>query len=161
MRTTRLGIGLAGLALASMMSVPAALLEPASEPAHGSRKNKPSGSRPVAGGGAKERARRLARMEQDKLLNPPMENSGETGNARAAPAMTGSLPIADAAPTISTGDRRLSNHPKSHFDDCPQHEWKAVDSQSDNEWRHGVVCTKCGCPGDADNETGAVVWPAT
>jgi hypothetical protein len=29
-----------------------------------------------------------------ELPNPPMENSGDTGNARAVPAMTGCLPVA-------------------------------------------------------------------
>jgi hypothetical protein len=41
------------------------------------------------------------RSSKTKLPNPPMENSGDTGNARAAPAMTGNLPVA-GAPTTST-----------------------------------------------------------
>lgn len=36
-----------------------------------------------------------------RMLNPPMENSEETGNAWAVPAMTGPLPVA-GTPTIST-----------------------------------------------------------
>lgn len=36
-----------------------------------------------------------------EMLNPPMENSGETGNAWAEPAMTGPLPVA-GSPTNST-----------------------------------------------------------
>lgn len=36
-----------------------------------------------------------------ELLNPPLENTGETGNARAVPAMTGSFPVA-GTPTNST-----------------------------------------------------------
>jgi hypothetical protein len=39
-----------------------------------------------------------------ELLNPPMENSGETGNARAASAMTGPLPVA-GAPTNLPSNR--------------------------------------------------------
>ena len=45
-------------------------MEPASEPEHGSARNRPSGSVPVAGGGARERARRLARMEQSITSEP-------------------------------------------------------------------------------------------
>lgn len=56
---------------------------------------------------------------------------------------------------------RLNVPPDAVYDKCPAHDWKPVDSQSDNEWRHHVVCMKCGCPGDADNESGDVCWPAT
>ena len=42
----------------------AAPMEPGNEPEPGSARNKPSGSQPVAGGGARERARRLARMSK-------------------------------------------------------------------------------------------------
>lgn len=42
-----------------------------------------------------------AEEDDYELLNPPMENSGETGNARAVPAMTGPLPVA-GTPTTST-----------------------------------------------------------
>lgn len=42
----------------------AAPMEPNAEAEPGSARNKPSGSEPVSGGGAKERARRLARMSQ-------------------------------------------------------------------------------------------------
>lgn len=43
----------------------------------------------------------LARLCREPMPNPPLENTGETGNAWAASAMTGPLPVADA-PTIST-----------------------------------------------------------
>lgn len=36
-----------------------------------------------------------------EMLNPPMEYSGDTGNAWAVPAMTGNLPVA-GTPTPST-----------------------------------------------------------
>lgn len=43
----------------------AAPMEPAAEPAPpGSARNKPSGSKPVPGGGARERERRLRRMNK-------------------------------------------------------------------------------------------------
>jgi hypothetical protein len=48
-------------AMSAAMAV-AAPMEPAAEPEPGSAHNRPSGSKPVPGGGAKERARRLARM---------------------------------------------------------------------------------------------------
>lgn len=47
-----------------------------------------------------EEVRRDCRARYE-MLNPPMENSGETGNAWAVPAMTGPLPVA-GTPTNST-----------------------------------------------------------
>jgi hypothetical protein len=46
-------------------------------------------------------------------------------------------------------------------DNC-HHIWRDVtDSQFSNEHSSDVVCTLCGCPGERDNETGEVFWPAT
>lgn len=44
-------------------------MEPGVEAESGSARNRPSGSKPVAGGGARERARRLARMSETKESN--------------------------------------------------------------------------------------------
>lgn len=60
MREIRMiGVSAAMLALAGAAAFETGPSEPG---AHGSARNKPSGNKPVAGGGAKERARRLARM---------------------------------------------------------------------------------------------------
>ncbi len=56
-------LGAASLA-AAMAASPE--FEPAAEPEPGSARNKPSGSTPVPGGGAKERARRLARLSKQQ-----------------------------------------------------------------------------------------------
>ena len=49
----------------------------------------------------------------------------------------------------------------SDWDTC-EHEWKAlIDSQFHNENSTDVVCVKCRCPGEQDNATGEVYWPAT
>lgn len=58
-----LGAGLAAVAL--MAAAQDTFEEIASTPRRGSARNKPSGSKPVAGGGAKERARRAARLAVD------------------------------------------------------------------------------------------------
>lgn len=50
----------AGAALAAEPGTP--------EPEPFSARNRPSGSKPVVGGGARERARRLARMQNDNDL---------------------------------------------------------------------------------------------
>jgi hypothetical protein len=64
MRSSMLPIAaLAGMAL------PVSPMEPGAEPEPGSARNRPSGSRPIPGGGARERARRLAR-----LTNPETES---------------------------------------------------------------------------------------
>lgn len=56
-------------AMASLASA-AAYEEPmGGSPRPGSARNRPSGSKPVAGGGAKERARRAARMAQSSTDN--------------------------------------------------------------------------------------------
>jgi hypothetical protein len=42
------------------------------------------------------------------------------------------------------------------------HKWRAeIDSQAHNESQTAVYCMKCGCPGDQENKTGDVFWPAT
>lgn len=47
------------------------------------------------------------------------------------------------------------------WDNC-QHEWKArIDSQFHSESFTDVYCVKCDCPGEKNNETGEVFWPAT
>jgi len=47
------------------------------------------------------------------------------------------------------------------WDDCA-HEWQEkIDSQSHSENQTDVFCIKCGCPGERDNKTGDVFWPAT
>jgi hypothetical protein len=45
--------------------------------------------------------------------------------------------------------------PAPLWDDCA-HDWKDVESMSENE----VRCKKCGVPGDRERD-GAVYWPAT
>jgi hypothetical protein len=47
------------------------------------------------------------------------------------------------------------------WDICTTHEWKEVDSQFTNELFTDVVCVKCQCPGELDNRTGKVFFPAT
>jgi len=53
-------LGASSLAL----SAAAALAGPAEDPVPGSARNRPSGSKPVSGGGARERARRIAYMQK-------------------------------------------------------------------------------------------------
>ncbi len=48
----------------------------------------------------------------------------------------------------------------SKWDDCFEHDWKEVDSDIGGN-RTDVVCRKCGCPGERDDKTGEVFWPAT
>ena len=49
----------------------------------------------------------------------------------------------------------------SDWNTC-EHEWKAlIDSQFHNENSTDVVCVKCRCPGEMDNKTKEVFWPAT
>jgi hypothetical protein len=43
-----------------------------------------------------------------------------------------------------------------------KHEWVAkTDSQFHSEKFTDVVCPKCECPGEQNNETKEVYWPAT
>lgn len=60
MRGSLAGIG----GMAAMLAASIFMMEPlpGTEPEPGSARNRPSGSKPVSGGGARERARRLARM---------------------------------------------------------------------------------------------------
>ncbi len=47
------------------------------------------------------------------------------------------------------------------WSDC-QHTWEEeVDSQFSTERYTDVVCVDCGCPGQMDNETKNVFYPAT
>ncbi len=55
-------LSFAGVIGAAMLA--AAPMIPDAEPEPGSARNRPSGSKPVSGGGARERARRLARMNK-------------------------------------------------------------------------------------------------
>jgi hypothetical protein len=43
------------------------------------------------------------------------------------------------------------------WETCPEHDFKEVDSQCDRD----VVCSKCGMPGEKDEKTGKVFYPAT
>lgn len=63
MRVSNLRLA-AALAMMSAAAVEAQPMLPEGEPEPGSARNRPSGNTPVAGGGAKERARRLARMSK-------------------------------------------------------------------------------------------------
>lgn len=62
-------MAMAALAGMGMFALSAAPMEPSAEPEPGSARNRSSGSKPVAGGGARERARRLARMAETKESN--------------------------------------------------------------------------------------------
>lgn len=46
------------------------------------------------------------------------------------------------------------------WDDCT-HEWKEIDSQFSNDLFTDVVCVKCQCPGQMDNQTRDVFYPVT
>lgn len=46
------------------------------------------------------------------------------------------------------------------WNDC-QHEWKEVESQFTNDLFTDVVCVKCKCPGELNNQTKEVFFPAT
>ncbi len=49
----------------------------------------------------------------------------------------------------------------SNWNEC-EHEWQEhPDSQFSNELVTEVVCKKCGCPGQREEKTGDVFWPAT
>lgn len=47
--------------------------------------------------------------------------------------------------------------------ECDQcdHDWEEIDSQFSSERFTEVRCKRCECPGQMDNITGAVTWPAT
>ena len=47
------------------------------------------------------------------------------------------------------------------WDTCPAHAWQEVESQFSNEHRSQVKCKTCGVPGERENDTGEVFWPAT
>lgn len=61
MRNTMLGFTAAAVMLSAGLAA-SPVMERGCEPEPHSARNKPSGSKPVPGGGAKERARRAARM---------------------------------------------------------------------------------------------------
>lgn len=42
-----------------------------------------------------------------------------------------------------------------------EHEWEEIDSQFSNEKITAVRCVKCDCPGELDNKTEEVFWPAS
>ncbi len=64
MRSSRLAM-FSALAVAGAAALAASpSIEPSEEGRPGSARNRPSGSKPVPGGGAKERARRAARMAE-------------------------------------------------------------------------------------------------
>ena len=42
-----------------------------------------------------------------------------------------------------------------------EHSWSGKDSQFTNEYFTIVVCEKCKCPGEQNNVTSEVIWPAT
>lgn len=65
MRTNRTMAFAASMALGALMAQ-AAPMEPGAEPEPGTAKNRPSGSKPVPGGGARERERRLARIAKQQ-----------------------------------------------------------------------------------------------
>ena len=69
MRTSPMRIAMAGMALGALTAAAALEASPAynQPPEPGSRKNKPGGNTPVPGGGAKERARRMARMSTQEI----------------------------------------------------------------------------------------------
>ncbi len=46
------------------------------------------------------------------------------------------------------------------WDTC-SHEWEEFDSMFTNEWKTDVRCVWCRCPGERDEETQEVHWPAT
>lgn len=57
------------------------------------------------------------------------------------------------------GDWRNLGYPASEWDRC-HHEWKETADEDNNEHVVNVICTKCGCPGQRDNE-GDTYWPTT
>lgn len=45
---------------------------------------------------------------------------------------------------------------------CPKHEWRESARDSDlGGNRTEVICAHCGCPGERNDDTGAVYWPTT
>lgn len=46
--------------------------------------------------------------------------------------------------------------------DCGNHEWKEWEFDYDlGEGRSQVYCVRCKCPGERNDKTGEVFWPAT
>jgi hypothetical protein len=61
---------------------------------------------------------------------------------------------------IGIGNKRYSLN-GNNWDDC-EHIWNAkIDSQFSSEHFTAVKCVKCQCPGEMNNKTGEVYWPAT
>jgi hypothetical protein len=49
---------------------------------------------------------------------------------------------------------------RSNWDHC-DHDWKESPYSDIGGDRTIVECKKCGCPGERDDNTGEVFWPAT
>lgn len=60
---------------------------------------------------------------------------------------------------MNTFPESLPDSPFS-WDNCA-HEWREVDSQFNSELFTDVVCTKCQMPGQLDEQTKEVFFPAT
>ena len=55
----------------------------------------------------------------------------------------------------------MSDKPTLSWSNC-EHEWQEkIDSQFSSELFTDVVCKKCGCPGQRNESTQEVYWPAT
>lgn len=97
---------LASAALMALAGSGMIAASPSAEPGQEPRRtrHKPSGNTPVPGGGTRERARRLARMNKTECETPPVQESGLDGAEHGG---CGTDPIQRLAvvPTISpTGD---------------------------------------------------------
>ena len=44
---------------------------------------------------------------------------------------------------------------------CSQHEWEVLDSMGNSQSFTDVRCVRCGVPGQLDNATNEVYYPAT
>jgi len=51
--------------------------------------------------------------------------------------------------------------PLPNWCQCPGHVWKEYESEYTNEYHTQVRCIVCRCPGERDEKTGDVYWPAT
>lgn len=47
------------------------------------------------------------------------------------------------------------------WEDCQKHEWKTRGDFDLGNDRTEVECVNCGMPGERDDKTGEVYWPAT
>lgn len=47
------------------------------------------------------------------------------------------------------------------WDECEEHEWVEDGDYDLGGDRTEVICTHCGAPGERDDKTGEVYWPAT